>query len=430
MKKYKFKFVALLVAVALMLPNFTGSVAVTRDDGTSITIEEIQNIARLEEPASTAYNDMLHSWVDESNTVVYPDMYGGSYLREDYKLVVKLVNNDSTLREAIISVVRNPEVVVFEATDISRKELIDLTNSPDLLNINGVQCLSVDYEASSVCVTVDKNVISKKKALAFPVDKSHITVNFSDPIVKQTAAWAPGSTMEIKDAEGILGSVGWFGKYDFPDAGVKDCLLTAGHVIEEARKFYPKNVISSNSPSSVIIYGGNVRTRGYAYCSFDETPKRNPQDNTTPMYNGDYGFFRTSITQTNQTYVSGVAIPLSIPSPPLGYETLKNKSIFKADGKSGACVGELTSSYTIVNDADEGRSINNSYTVMSKNTTRAFSECGDSGCTVFYYEGDTPYVAGIIIMGPETISETNNAVSAYTTFEAITKDDFTPYPFN
>ena len=442
MKKSTIKLIAMLLTVVLMLPNFAGAGALNEnevDDGL-LTWEEVEEIGRLEAPATDAYDEMINSWVDESNTVIYPSTYGGSYLRDDYKLVIKLVNGDSVLREQILAAVSNPSVLVFVDTDISRAELYDLATQIEFPE--GVfPCYStVSYELSAIRAVVDKNSVV---AMPYSAVQPHVIFEPAEPLVRQYGDCPPGDIFTAKvDGKTDVGSVGWHGKYQFQNTSSSSrCILTAGHVISEMKGH---NVVSSDK-ATIIISDDNFKTNSYYYNSLEHSTGTTIHPTMgTPMenYDGDYGFIRTSsVTLTNKVITGATAgsIAMSMPNTPTNYENLEGMTVYKSKGNSSYRSGKLLSSQFTYNieqsehDVGIAYKVNGLLAISPVNPAGRFSEPGDSGTPVFYYKGGTYYVLGIVSNGPRESKPGEPPVtgdSLITGINLILDAGFIPYPYN
>ena len=184
--KRTLKIVSLCIAIVLLTqPLVAFDVVEPKDDGT-ITLEEFKEISKLETPARKAYEEIVDSWIDESNTTQYPDDYGGCFIDDDYKLTVKLVNNSPELRKYILDVVANDSAVKFESTDISLSGLKTLQESAtsELEKYDISSGISQRNSTVEITIYADDGVhnIAYNEVLSNP----HINIEFKETIEDTT----------------------------------------------------------------------------------------------------------------------------------------------------------------------------------------------------------------------------------------------------
>ena len=429
MKKYKFKFVALLVAVALMLPNFTGAGALVENQvgDERSTIEEMEALCALQDDAIKAYRSIMNHWRNEEQNVIYPNTYGGSYITVDNRLAVKLVNNDQALREEITSIVKDPNILVFESTDIS------LTNLKELA-YNAKDSLDSQYKINSIVIhqktsTVDVSVVPSDVSLySSPVEiDPHIVISLEEPLEQ---FWNCISGVEIDTSTSttqVSASMGWCGKFKFiGEKDYKKCFLTAGHVIRSAKadkasiKYNNTTIFNYNDMSD---NSGVCRT-SFAYGDIQPT-------STTTI--GDYAFLYSSLmTPSNlcKYGTSNIQINgwLTDPENQLPDEA----KVIKAYGKSGVKEGKISgySVYTTFENNVGGvvysDTVYGLIEVDWKDGTVPFARPGDSGCTVYYNDGSQNVLCGIITGGTVDIKV---GKTYFTPIDLICDTGFIPYPY-
>lgn len=179
----KNKMVAITLLMVLILSNLSGVTALNESDGGQLTLEDIERIAMLEASAITTHQELIDAWTVEDDEVLYPDMFGGTYITDDYMLAVKLVDEDEELKAEIVSIVSNPNVLRFENTDISLLDLRKLNDTvSDLISDWDYisRCSYIDVKQSKIVIDLDVSDSASAQAIVPQSDlDSHIVVNTS-----------------------------------------------------------------------------------------------------------------------------------------------------------------------------------------------------------------------------------------------------------
>lgn len=403
MKKSTIKLIAMLLTVVLMLPNFAGAGALNEnevDDGL-LTLEEIEEIGRLEAPATKAFEEINDAWTDETGNVNYPNSYGGAYITDGYLLCIKVVNGDSSLQHEIQNIVTNSAVVVFEDCDISRQDLFELRdNLPEELSQLPVVGTGISFCDSSVHVYVPSNAVSEMSSYSLlPEPWNHITIipynEVSKPI--QTSTFYCGSTFVPNRSTnldgqayeiGAFGSLGFYGKCVFEGSFPQECILTAGHVVK-ALKDEDVGIASGSKTAVPKLW---LRNTSYCKTMYDKGT------NSNGYYSGDWAviayseFEKTNVMKTTSAGGPYLAVKSALSA---GMSELNKKTVFKAAGVSGykmAKVLEISSSASFPATGDKITGI------MSVDSGE-FSVPGDSGATVYTTGGNGETVLCGIITG-------------------------------
>ena len=406
MKKYKFKFVALLVAVALMLPNFTGAGALVEnevDDGL-LTWEEVELTAQLESQAVEAHDELVAAWTIENGEICYPENFGGYYITDNYKLAVKIVNGDEEFMNQVLSIVSNPSSVEFETTDISYSELIDLNRRmPEYassMNHSFVYS-GINIESSTVLLGVKPSKGDKVRVSSndLPIPYyNHVSIEYVDDLPStevngiepsSASAYHDGALLGDKvESWGFAhdyGSIGAYGYYDFNGDGKLDknseaCFATAGHIGFFAKYYATAIRVAGN----IVIDQADVRDGdNYIKYVFGSS-----EPNIEGYYSsiGDYSFFRYQKNLSPTNVVSGTGRKITAYN---AANDLGKVSVYKVGATTGLKVGKIENndmSYAFVFDnsipheyADKKVIVYNMIGVKGT----GFGEGGDSGGPVY-----------------------------------------------
>lgn len=424
MKKSTIKLIAMLLTVVLMLPNFAGADALNENEENNM-LEEFRAVCALQNDAKKANAKIHKLWKNDDGITVYPDSFGGCYIDDSGKLVIKIVDNNVSLRADIEESVDDVNVLVFKNTDISFNEL-------NAIGVRAVEELSAYTDVLSATICSEKSVVEIDVAQDVPVPYSlstisdHITICVAKPVDMHVAC-KPGSLMSDSSGAGVA-SLGWHGKFSFSGVGEKKCLLTAGHTAKIGEHYgtslyYNGNLLFSgdnfsiNSKNCYSSYAG-------AYIINNKT-----------YINGDYSFLRCdALSADNKMYSTDIISSGWLDD---GYENLpENAEVMKGYGISGARTGRIAG--TSVDDDiavpmtwTDGSFTFTNYTlnvikIYGDDGGSAFSSGGDSGCIIFTYIDGAPVLCGIVAGGNYDMGL---SVDYMTPMQLICKAGFTPYPY-
>ncbi len=417
MKKYRIKLIALFVAVALMLPSFTGAGALVEsevDDGL-LTLEEIEEIGRLEAPATKAFEEINEAWTNAAGVICYPDSFGGAYITENYLLCVKVVQGNTTFVDEIVKIVTDPSVLVFEDTDISRNDLFALRdNLPEYVQQFDVIGTGISLYDSSVNVYISEESFAHAKQHSLKSHElQHITLipyKKGDRPTKNTQLYL-GNLLASSDgtgATGSYGSLGLYGKCQFEGSVSQECILTAGHVAQ----IFRDNNVGMACGSKIVIPA--LWFRNASYCKTMYTGGTD----TYGYYYGDWAVIcyrdleKTNYVQITKTSYQHITHEMSA-----GIDELFGKSVFKSCGVSGYRKAKVANCGSQVTFPD-GDKVGSLVTVDSG----SFSTVGDSGATVYTTNGS----GALAFCGIVTASDTS--LCHFTPLSIIVeKTGFVPY---
>ena len=401
--KRTLKIVSLCIAIVLLTqPLVAFDVVEPKDDGT-ITLEEFKEISKLETPARKAYEEIVDSWIDESNTTQYPDDYGGCFIDDDYKLTVKLVNNSPELRKYILDVVTNDSAVKFESTDISLSGLKTLQESAtsELEKYDISSGISQRNSTVEITIYADDGVhnIAYNEVLSNP----HINIEFKETIedttkdtsnslsdsmsvvptsTAATTAYPGGKVEATSGGTTYSGSIGWFGKA-YLNGVQHNVMLTAGHVVAGFVELGADVTINGTT----ILSGNRLTNSNYVYYNYVYNSLRKLQ--------GDYGFvvFSGITPSYNSMLTSGTSTTMPVVDWELGRDVLEGQTVCKGKGESGYQTAEVVNIDTqyepkINTGNGSTESILVQGLVSVSNGVRAFADCGDSGDVVCLINGD------------------------------------------
>lgn len=458
MKKSTIKLIAMLLTVVLMLPNFAGAGALNEnevDDGL-ITEEEMLAMVAEETPALEAYMDMMNMWLTPDG-MEYPDTYGGCYIDESKHLIVKLVNDDTVLKNMITSVVSDMSPVRFESASISLNALENIYKSDIQLASTDSKTYSkyIDQEESVVVVevnsTTDMPMVCSDDGISphikiVPIDKQASSgapelmadilpmganINYENSVAQVPASFLPGGTFSgSKNGTVFTGSrasFGWYGEFDFGD-GYVPCLLIAGHVAKQ----YELNGYNLCAPTNGTYNGSDI-SRYTLVVTNEMLSSSDSCYNSLQPLPGGYGgsgdfaivkYIDNSVTpstlarKTNSTYfdiTKATTLPLS-----------QGQTLYKCMGETGykyATVLTAEGSYLDEESLPEDYiSAGELARVGLANDKTQFSQPGDSGCTVFYMTSTVKWLCGMSVANK--IGGTDSYV---TPLHAIRNLGFVPY---
>ena len=465
MKKYRFKFVALLVAVALMLPNFTGAGAL-EDDYADNEIANITQVLEEQVPAMDAYEAIISSWAGEHEGLRYPNSFGGFYIDDSNRLVIRLLDiEDTALQESLLAIVNDANIVKFEKATISLNELIDIQYSVEEfyseLNILGTGLDIINEQVVITAEAVDGGILYRSHP--------HIRVEFGDcnfspnaaPICNTGNLVMSSSSAGINTSGAVYGTLGCFGSYYF-DGGRKPCFVTAGHVIydfyyykkpmyvvvkdDKGKETSRVSVISGykdycNESECVAVSGSRLSqstvqsgtsSGDYAFVAYDKNKLSADSDiqvgNAVATVKGYFG----------QAFYNPASGEYDIDVKDYGMASFpQNTTVMKGEGVSGFSTGRVYSTNCTSAGAytsSSGSNYNIEHTIKVYHTfggqNDLFSNPGDSGGPV-YYQSSSGHVLTGFVTGTETIK--SNGTSRYyghiTPITILLADGFIPYPW-
>ena len=455
-KKRNLRIVALMLLVALIIPCYANAGDGEALKDKMLTDEEQLELMLKQASAMEAYEQLMDAWVDESGGLAYPNAFGGFYHTDDFKLAVKVVGGDERFMAEVIEIVDNPGIIRFVETDISFKELVALQQSisdeyPNLEFSSGISQVdsTVNISICEKAYGLRQNAPSLIKLAGTP----HVSVTVTDePATMYSTNYDPGRMIfgEPSSASALtgVGTLGWYGTYNFPNRGRVDCFLTAGHVqiafqrdvldmyFGNTKVFskddYPET--SYSTENCVVVCGGkrtkNFWPEGNSYgdlammaCESPGVPdvEINASNkiyiNTTTMTVTDYfgSGKRLEILQgkfdpSDKTSVEAELLPL-IPA---------NTRVAKGWGVGGRLSnGSLQSmaTYGVISDICTDYNYNNSgalgasgskgiiwgcIQIDPQSTTKPFAISGDSGGPVYYVKSNGKVsLLGIVSGGRE-----------------------------
>lgn len=453
MKKSTIKLIAMLLTVVLMLPNFAGAGALNEnemDDGL-LTQAEAASLLNRQAAAMDAYEEIKAMFVKEHGSC-YPEAFGGFYIEDGERLVVKLVNNDGTLRRKILDTVSNPTVVSFENTNISFIGLFELQrNLHNIMPDVEINSSSIDVRNSTVNVSISKQELSQNRR---GISYSHPNLSISVASYTMDAhslTYNPGSTISAGQPAIGTGSLGWYGTYYFGNgAGSKPCFVTAGHVIFDFNYATKSTYFSGTNVFDAALYTNKAWC--HVACGSSPISKKGSQSGTS---DGDYAFLRydpsvvspsasvtTGLTTTELTNYSGreyynpTTGEYSI-DPSAGYncDIPAGTYVVKSAGVSGYKSGRVKECNYC--DGDKYTGANNaSYyyincTIVIEGVNGEFSIPGDSGATVFYGTTNGNTLLGIVTgsMTQDHGEYANQTLYNVTPLTIMLYNGFIPYPW-
>lgn len=189
-----------------------------------------QNLSR----AYCLYNDLLDYWTDsETDTVLYPDTYGGAYVNDDGNLVILVTEQDYDIFDKIISI----NQVAFENTSISYSRL--------LIEKEKVVQAMLDPTNDLYGVLNAVGAVSHKRSVIVYIEDNGITTYSNDDEVADT----------IKDITGCECNI-------IIERGSDRPTLCNNNVLDSNSIVYPGYKIDVN-------YNGYVSYRSIAFWAYD-----------------------------------------------------------------------------------------------------------------------------------------------------------------
>lgn len=389
------------------------------DNVNYVTYDEMDEIGRLEAPATQAYEKLMTAWRRGVNgQKQYPVSYGGCYLNRDtYKLVIKLVNGDTLLRSHILNIVGNSKAIEFVSTDVSLNGLYRAQAiCKALLSQFPILGLSISQRKSLVNIRVPSAQMASASRLIMNCEdlgssRQHILINECVGFIPYAITYNPGRV--LYGAGGMtnrFGTVGWYGTGYFAGS-YKTCMLTAGHVARSMATqqlpiyFGTTKVFDSalwNNPSYASIYYP-VPTAGVSQTTV-----------------GDYAMVVCSdITLTTHAQMSASETWNVNGSLTNVEDLMENKTVYKAMGVSGMTRGTVLDTYSELPNAGDYLNITTTGVVtLTSDTT--FAVPGDSGAPILTKDSNN----NTIICGVFNGQETGRAIYGFTPLTLINQHSY------
>lgn len=412
MKKSTIKLIAMLMAVVLMLPNFTGAGALNEnevDDGL-LTWEEVEEIGRLEAPATKAYEEIMDAWTDEQGNIVYPDTFGGCYLDDNYMLVIKIADGDELLEQQIRDTVTDCGYLVFQEADISYSQLKELQK--DVLEkgcSDGVISVSISQRDSVVDLHIrnenskpgSRNTVKsnnqhirityvEESAPCSNTKLSHLNTYISKAAIAANVSPFPGLTIQATNGSFTgTGTIGWYGTYDF-NGTPRDCILTAGHVVNGFIKL-DANVTYSGI---TVVPSTYLEDRNYAFTSYGYD--FNSSLNKYVNY-GDAGYMTyKDILPTNKLIINERGTTVTIETWEVTRPALTGKTVYKGKGVSGGTSSVVANTDLTFETNFNGKFMDVYGMVLLDDDYTVFGKDGDSGAPIYLLNSSgKPSLCGI-----------------------------------
>ncbi len=459
MKKYRIKLVALFVAVALMLPSFTGAGALVENEAISLPNQVMMEQMYKQGPAMAAYEAIMEAWL-ENDEYKYPDAFGGFYHTDDFKLAIKVVENNEPFIQEITDILGDTSNVCFVETDISLRELLCLKE--DVLqsfNANSVVGVGISQKESCVHVKVKDTFEYTLVENRSPLDYNHIKVEIVSSVPKmQAITYNPGKIIsESKDSKDVVGTLGWYGSFYYNTDYPSPCFLTAGHVLLNFKRDGANMFFGSSKVFPSDYYTDTD------YCVYESGNQETSTGWPKGTSYGDYAALAcnttlgtTEINRSNKVQMDGYTVTITDyfgssllnkifnnQFDPLDRASIvdycTNQGFLPDDTKvaKGVGIGGNTASYGVVKnqfadgDYNNGGSswgtIKGCIEILPLNEEKPFSLGGDSGCPVYYVSGvnGKTSLLGIISMGDDTGEK--NYATYITPTTILLEKGFIPY---
>ncbi len=411
-----------MIAIALalvMLFSTTAFATKTSEAAFDLTAAEIASMAQAS--AIGAYQELRTTFTLVNNEIVsYPDGYGGAYINEDNKLVIKIVEGYSAYQtqvEAVLSANRPVRFVncqyslnnLFEYQEAAEEysqylvsSYISQENSVVKLfvfeeNKETLEAALIHPTKRSVDVTAPYEIIPTESALSTNTadlgcsnEESSVyagsQVYGGDPVYKSNGITVDGSLC-------IGGTYGSYSK----------CILTAAHVLQN-------NNDNLNLAYSIPLTkryssaSGNYSNGDYAICSYSAIGVNNSN--------------KVNLTSTSTGTVNYYYELSDLP---------ERVFIYKYGSSTGMSVG-IVSGTGGTSYSPDGLTICNVIPVTYRSdwSPQNFIARGDSGGAVWCVDGSGNRILLGVVSGMESDTAENSSVYYYTPISYAVNAGFTP----
>lgn len=360
------EIIKMMITVILVLGLTVSSYGYTSDVQPEVDSASYnQNASR----AFEMYNDLLNYWTDsKSDTIIYPDVYGGAYVNDDGHLVVLVTEqNYDAFKEAIPT-----SEVIFENVSVSYAKLLSEKDKV-------VQAM-LDPASDLYGIVTSVGIISSKSSIVVYVADDGISTYSND--TEYTNAIKYITECDIIIERGNNGTT------------PQNNYTTANYTVN------PGSKISVN-------YNGYSSFRSIAFWAYDSSgnlgvvtaPHSTLQIGMPMTYSGsnfgectkavfsgnvDAAFIKMEYTGfTPSTYVPGHGFNLN--GGNVAGELPLNYTVYTVGAKSGPQVGKVTA-----------QSVTTGYGISECVVASNYADFGDSGGLAAVQVNGEYYVAGII----------------------------------
>lgn len=366
-------------------------------------LTELEKLALQQIPAIKAheavYNNLL---IGDEGEELLPEWYGGCYISEDNKLVIKIVQGFEGAITAIDRIVPKDAKYTFESTDISLGDLAFLAESVTVSDVAGTySAITISQENSTVCVAFaeEDEGISTHNSQSI-MNNKHIEARYGvTPIT--TSAIKGGDTL-YRDLDGLMrsqGTAGFCGSF-VKNGTTYSGIITAGHVAQGISLYFGYSNPLGNTNNNSIIQYANRQSGDYALIPIGNNSKTNLvklSSNTS----GEVAYV------SDDDYISGM---------------IDNRYVFKYGFVTGMTMGKITGFNTEVH-YDGNVYIEGLVQITAENENTTLLQSGDSGGPVWCLTSSEERV----LMGVVSGKEANIPSIGYYSPIYLTLDEFTPH---
>ena len=374
-------------------------------------LTELEQLALVQRDAVKADELLLASGILATEDGEIPGWYGGRYISDDNVLKIKIVGDHPEIESAIEEMMTADADYAFETASISLNELNALADAvSEAVEGKEIVSISISQTHSTVTLTVPEQTnLSKsaaaKSALGNAVYQEvaslpYVVIETGEPAVP-TAALRGGDIVYSMNAAGTalhaLGTIGYCGKY-----GTQNCILTAGHVLNDLKTVNGSKRIYYNGSTSNYV---NL-TSSNSYIQFEDDEY------------GDYGvvYIGSQNTRTNLVKLSSTTVgAISAANFDSGADLkeyldplAEGRYIYKYGNSTGLTVGEITNG-----NYEPPYTVDNQTTIYIRGIVKVESYVsgsfplvldGDSGGPVWYINSNDERVLVGVVSGKEGVN--------------------------
>ena len=398
MKKRLLCVLLVLVMCAVML----GSTRVFASENEANVISgltELEKLALEQIPAIKAHEAIYESMlINDEGEELLPEWYGGCYISEDNKLVIKIVQGYDEIVNTIEQTVPTDASYTVENTDISLGDLVSLSEIVKASDAAGTfSALTISQQDSVVYVSFpeEKEGICTYNSSRSIMNNEHIEVRYGVKPVT-TSAIKGGDTL-FRNENGLMrshGTVGFCGTF-VKGGTTYSGIVTAGHVAQNTALYFGYNNPLGNESDNSIIQYANRQAGDYALIPMGNNSKTNlvKLSSTT---SGEVTYI------SEDDYISGM---------------IDNRYVFKYGFVTGMTMGQITGYNTEVHYGNVY--IEGLVQITDKSGDTLLSE-GDSGGPVWGLTSSEERELMGVISGKESISSIGYYSPIYLTLDEFT----------
>lgn len=393
------RIISVIMVVSLLL---TGFVYVNRVYAVVFELERLEQLSKKQAPAIDLFNRICECYSIDEYALSFPAEYGGAYLTKDNRLVIKVLQGSSVLKNDILSRFSDADLCI-EETDITLQELFDMALAlrDEMIYPNGIKAsVEIDQMNSEVIIGIDQEERDSEKLESIYKYKACEHIRIRECHIEITGNIYGGDSLYRKNGAiyPVLGTLGYCGIYN----GIPS-ILTAGHMAQYYDLYFgPSNLVNLSSNTACRIQFANGQPGDYAIIPLS--------DYTT-----------NTITSKIRTSVAGNYLTINGASYSTDHNTLYGVLVIKygyATGITSATIKNTGVTSSVTNGFGVSKNITQLIAVNNDASSVAFCSFGDSGGPVYrVLSNGSRYAMGIV-----SASDSLNATTGYYTPMALPFD--------